>query len=365
MAKAAKSIAAKTKPPTSGKIRGKNWSEQEQLHLLDVLEEIRPINPEEWDRVKSQHDIAFPGFHRTVATLQRVYSDLARVVEPTGDPNIPRPVKKAKIVRELIREKTDGTTGSPDDELMDDDDDDDDDDSNNDDNDDNDGDVVVDDDDDDPMIRGNNNVSFDSNNRVDDGEEDEEGDQLADFFDTSATIVDIVDAVPTGIRATKVSHSTAGVAGSVTSSTTSMAARGLSKSAKAKAAFNRRTAGSSIPSVSPKFRSQLQSMKTAPSSRPNKRSSDDDGFSFQNMMGMMMMQQQQERESAREERAFHAQQAREDRAQQQQFMSMMMMAMVGGGKKRARDSDDDDDDDENGSKTRKSPRKSPGKGKGK
>lgn len=352
MAKGAKSIAAK-------KIRGKNWSEQEQLHLLEVLEEIRPINPEEWDRVKSQHDNAFPGFHRTVATLQRVYSDLARVVEPTGDPNIPRPVKKAKIVRELIREKTDGTTGSPDDELMDDDDDDDDDDSNNDDNDDNDGDVVVDINNDD----NNNNVSFDSNNHADDGEEDEEGDRLADFFDTSATIV---DAVPTGIRATKVSHSTAGVAGSVTSSTTtSLAARSLSKSAKAKTAFNRRTAGSSIPSVSPKFRRQLQSMKTAPSSHPKKRSSDDDGFSFQNMMGMMMMQQQQERESAREERAFHAQQAREDRAQQQQFMSMMMMAMVGRGKIRARDSDDDDDDDDNGSKTRKSPRKSPGKGKGK
>jgi hypothetical protein len=107
-----------------------------------------------------------------------------------------------------------------------------------------------------------------------------------------------------------------------------------SKAAKAKAAFNRRTAGAVVPAASPKFRNQLQSMKTAPVlSRPSKSRSDDDGFSFQNMMGMMMMQQQQEREAAREERAFHAQQAREDRTQQQQFMSMMMMAMVGGKKK--------------------------------
>ncbi len=69
---------------------------------MDVLQEIKPINPDEWERVKSQHDIPFPGFNRTVATLQRVYSDLARVVEPTGDLNIPRPVKKAKEIRELI-----------------------------------------------------------------------------------------------------------------------------------------------------------------------------------------------------------------------------------------------------------------------
>lgn len=359
------------KAPASGRVRGKNWSEEEQLHLMDVLQEIKPINPDEWERVKSQHDIAFPGFNRTVATLQRVYSDLARVVEPTGDPNIPRPVKKAKEIRELIREKTDGTTGSPDaDEVMDeggegDDNSDDDDDDDSDDDDE----VIIEG----TSARNNNNISFESNG---DDEGEDEGDQLADFFVANATIGD--GMVPSVIRATNVSHSTAGVAvaggrrggsvGSVTSSTVSVAARGStpaavsSKAAKAKAAFNRRTAGAVVPAASPKFRNQLQSMKTAPVlSRPSKSRSDDDGFSFQNMMGMMMMQQQQEREAAREERAFHAQQAREDRTQQQQFMSMMMMTMVGGGKKRARSDDDDDDDNDD---SRKSPRKSPRKGKG-
>ena len=289
---------------------------------MEVLQEIKPINPDEWERVKSQHDIAFPGFNRTVATLQRVYGDLARVAEPTGDPNIPRPVKKAKEIRELIREKTDGTTGSPDaDEGMDeggegdaDDDDDDNDDSDDDE-------VNIDG----TSARNDNNISFESNG---DDEGEDEGAQLADFFVANATIGD--GMVPSVI-ATNVSHSMAGVAvaggrrGGSVGSVTSPAV--LSKAAKGKAAFNRRT------TASPKFQNQLQSMKTAPPvSRPPKSRSDDDGFSFQNMMGMMMMQQQQEREAAREERAFHAQQAREDRTQQQQFMSMMMMAMVGGGK---------------------------------
>jgi hypothetical protein len=97
MSKTTKANTTKAKKaPASGRVRGKNWSEEEQLHLMDVLQEIKPINPDEWERVKSQHDIAFPGFNRTVATLQHVYSDLAHVVEPTGDPNIPRPVKKQK-----------------------------------------------------------------------------------------------------------------------------------------------------------------------------------------------------------------------------------------------------------------------------
>ena len=363
MTKTTKTNTTETKAPASGRVRGKNWSEEEQLHLMEVLQEIKPINPDEWERVKSQHDIAFPGFNCTIATLQRVYSDLARVVEPTGDPNIPRPVKKAKEIRELIREKTDGTTGSPDaDEGMDeggegdaDDDDDDNDDSDDDE-------VNIDG----TSARNDNNISFESNG---DDEGEDEGAQLADFFVANATIGD--GMVPSVIRATNVSHSMAGVAvaggrrGGSVGSVTSPAV--LSKAAKGKAAFNRRT------TASPKFQNQLQSMKTAPPvSRPPKSRSDDDGFSFQNMMGMMMMQQQQEREAAREERAFHAQQAREDRTQQQQFMSMMMMAMVGGGRKRARSDDDDDDDDndndndndDNRKSPRKSPRKLPRKGKG-
>ena len=63
--------------------------------------------------------------------------------------------------------------------------------------------------------------------------------------------------------------------------------------------------------VSPKFHShsQLQSMKKALAPSSSKKSGDDDGFSYQNMMGMMMMQQKVEHKSLHEDREFQMQQA--------------------------------------------------------
>ena len=94
--------------------RGKNWTEEEQLHLLEVMEEIMPINPDEWEQVKLKHDAVFGSNGCPISSLQCVYANLTWVVEPTGNPNIPCPVKKAKEVKELLWEKTDGTTGSQD-----------------------------------------------------------------------------------------------------------------------------------------------------------------------------------------------------------------------------------------------------------
>ena len=94
------------------KIRGPNWTPEEQLHLMQMIEDTLPINPDDWLVVQSNHTKAYPG--RTIPALQRVFNDLARVTEPTGDPNIPPAVKMAKILRHRLREKTDGTMGSPD-----------------------------------------------------------------------------------------------------------------------------------------------------------------------------------------------------------------------------------------------------------
>ena len=56
---------------------------------------------------------------RTTKTLMRIFGELARTTEPTGNPRIPVAVKLVKKIQERIRAKTDGTTGSPeDDELL-------------------------------------------------------------------------------------------------------------------------------------------------------------------------------------------------------------------------------------------------------
>lgn len=84
---------------------------------MDIMEEVLPINPDDWELVQGKHKLAYP-YNRSVMTLQRVFNDLACVTEPTGDPNIPPAVKKAKILRHQLRKKTEGTTGSPEAEDM-------------------------------------------------------------------------------------------------------------------------------------------------------------------------------------------------------------------------------------------------------
>jgi len=76
-----------------------------------------PIQPAEWEEVKVKFDAKFGKKKRAVKALQRKFTLLHRKKEPTGDPNIPSPVLRAQMIRNMIDEKTDGTRGSPDSEL--------------------------------------------------------------------------------------------------------------------------------------------------------------------------------------------------------------------------------------------------------
>ena len=305
---------------------------------MDIMEDVLPINLDDWEVVQRTHALTYP-FSRSVMTLQRVFNDLARVTEPTGDPNIPPAVKKAKVLRHKLREKTEGTTGSPEAE---------------------------------DMVLGIDNEEDDEDEEAeDDAGEDKNEDEEYKEEDGD----DLVEYPPSVIRTGTVNQRpspTGGVSISSTSKPGKSNSSSKSKTAKkSRAALDRTSGAYAAPYASPKFTAQLMSMKTpTPTTGMSKKShSEDSGFSFQNMMGMMMMQQQQERESIREDRFFQAEQmkmereeraeqARQDRAQQQQMMTMMMMAMMGGGKRaRGRGYSDDDDDDDNSGKKKWSPRK--------
>ena len=83
------------------------------MHLLDAIDDVLPINPAEWEQVRALHNVKYEWHKRTTKTLMRVYGKLAHTFEPTGSPNMPPAMKLAKEVREKIKAKTDGTTGSP------------------------------------------------------------------------------------------------------------------------------------------------------------------------------------------------------------------------------------------------------------
>ena len=280
---------------------------------MDIMEEMLPINLDDWEVVQRTHTLTYP-YNRSVMTLQRVFNDLARVTEPTGDPNIPPAVKKAKVLRHKLREKTEGTTGSPEAE---------------------------------DMVLGIDNEEEDEDEEAEDDASEYKNEGEANKEEDGD---DIVEYPPSVIRTGTVNQRPSPTGGGSISSSLP-AAKPTKKKASSRSTttkrsqfpLNRTSGAIAFPSVSPKFTTQLMSMKTPTTTTGKKGHSDDGGFSFQNMMGMMMMQQQQERESIREDRFFQAEQmkmereeraeqARQDRAQQQQMMTMMMMAMMGGGK---------------------------------
>ncbi|PXF45932.1 hypothetical protein BWQ96_04293 [Gracilariopsis chorda] len=87
--------------------RGNGFSKTEVDSLLDVLEEHLPIGAMEWDKVARIHSSRFPSTQRNADSLKRKFSSLHRQTGPTGDPTIPQEVKKAKAIREAMKERAD------------------------------------------------------------------------------------------------------------------------------------------------------------------------------------------------------------------------------------------------------------------
>lgn len=89
------------------KKKGGNFKEPELGFMLDTVEEIQPIGPDEWDQVEVVHNEAFPEKERDSASIRRKFNGLARVKVPTGDPKCPPAVKRAKRIMRLIEERSD------------------------------------------------------------------------------------------------------------------------------------------------------------------------------------------------------------------------------------------------------------------
>lgn len=306
--------------------RGPGWDEEEEMWLLDAIEEFTPINPAEWEQVKTTHDVRFSGKRRNVKSIIRKFTELARTAEPTGDPNIPPAVRRAKEIREMITEKTDGTTGSPDPAEQ-----------------------LAEDEDDDEEENGAQVLNTSGEINLDD-----DSSEVANFFNPP------VPPLP----GTNINAAAAATTGAVTATV-------------AVAAGNRRNL---FPATSPKFTSHLQAMKRAPA---QKKGQEEEKFSLKDMFGLMMMQQQadrerqqQEREAERDRQAAERERERERqnflyeqmkldrderaataRDDRQQMMAILTMSVVGRSKRGKASDDEDGDNNENGSPHRKSPRK--------
>jgi hypothetical protein len=91
--------------------RGRGYTIAEIDCLLDIIEDILPIGPIDWDRVTQRHIAYYPGHGRTRETLKRKFATLYNHKKPTGDPTCPPHVRNAKRIWDLIKLEMDVSDG--------------------------------------------------------------------------------------------------------------------------------------------------------------------------------------------------------------------------------------------------------------
>ena len=91
---------------TAGRSSGsRNYTEEERLNFLQIMERNLPISGTEWALLAREHAQTYPGNNRDVPSIKRQYQALLRRREPTGDPHCPPDVKKAKYIDRLLKAK--------------------------------------------------------------------------------------------------------------------------------------------------------------------------------------------------------------------------------------------------------------------
>ncbi len=89
--------------------KGTNYSSEEVNNFLDLVDEILPISATQWERVAEQHLSRYPDKDWSVDSLKRKFKELHQRKIPTGDPNCPPAVRRAKWLRRAIINLMDGS----------------------------------------------------------------------------------------------------------------------------------------------------------------------------------------------------------------------------------------------------------------
>ena len=82
---------------------GPGFSDEKVAAHLDIIDEILPNSPNNWERVAVSHCNLFPDLTRNTKSLKRKFKSLYNHKKPTGDPTCPVAVRKAKQIWEEIK----------------------------------------------------------------------------------------------------------------------------------------------------------------------------------------------------------------------------------------------------------------------
>jgi hypothetical protein len=89
--------------------RGLGFTKEELKNFLDLMEEVVPIGPQQWDTVANRHLQLYPDHGRDITSLRTKFNRLVSATPPTGDPACPEEVRRAKRIFKMIEEKADAS----------------------------------------------------------------------------------------------------------------------------------------------------------------------------------------------------------------------------------------------------------------
>ena len=86
--------------------------------ILESIEEHLPIGQMEWETVEQRHSLLYPEQKRTIESIKRKFRILYNTKAPTGNPNIPPHVRKAKAIKQKITTRAEVSDGEGDEEEV-------------------------------------------------------------------------------------------------------------------------------------------------------------------------------------------------------------------------------------------------------
>ena len=79
--------------------------------LLEIIEDVLPIGPNDWDRSTERHCTFYPGLGWMRKSLRRKFASLDNHKKPTGNPTCPVYVRNTKRIFDRIKEAMDLSDG--------------------------------------------------------------------------------------------------------------------------------------------------------------------------------------------------------------------------------------------------------------
>ena len=91
--------------------RGYQFRAEELNDFLDIVESFLPILAQNWQAVADVHLENYRQEARTAESLRRKFQEIARRTGPTGDPNCPPYIIKAKNINRQLVQMIDASSG--------------------------------------------------------------------------------------------------------------------------------------------------------------------------------------------------------------------------------------------------------------